>query len=188
MASALRLPELLTLIGTYLDPPNLLRCVQVSLFWNMAFIPVLWRTIDDTSYSWPRVIKDISSGSFMEQAKKEERLRNIYGKYGAHIRDFRSSGYIPIVIAQASGSFVNLHTLAVKSIEKVMFQEARRLRGILRQCGDSTEDVPSDSVNSQFREFQVAGSSFVTRSSSKSRATMGQGFHPASEYCGTEPE
>ncbi|KAG0306189.1 hypothetical protein BGZ97_000840 [Linnemannia gamsii] len=48
--------ELLERIGSHLNPPDLLSCVQVSKHWNDVLIPHLWHTIDDRAYSWACIL------------------------------------------------------------------------------------------------------------------------------------
>ncbi|KAF9292985.1 hypothetical protein BGZ74_011895 [Mortierella antarctica] len=50
------IPELLSHLSRFLSTQDLLSCVQVSSQWNHAFIPFLWRTIDDTSGSWSNIL------------------------------------------------------------------------------------------------------------------------------------
>ncbi|KAF9133573.1 hypothetical protein BGW39_009426, partial [Mortierella sp. 14UC] len=139
MTSTLCLPELLAPIGSYLDPPNLLQCVQVSQLWNQVLIPALWRTIDDTRHYWPKIIEDVAADTRTGQGEKEEQLRDIYAKYGRHIRDFRSSRYIPIVAIQAASSCVHLRSLAIYRRNTYGFQEAQRLQELLGHCRSSDE-------------------------------------------------
>ncbi|KAF8948255.1 hypothetical protein BGZ47_005889 [Haplosporangium gracile] len=110
---ALQLPELLASIGSYLQPPVLLKCVQVSQGWNQTLIPFLWRKIDDRLYAWPRVFKAFDSTIQHEDGSKDEDwVRGIYTKYGHHIRDLHADWAITIFSAQGARTCVNLQTLS----------------------------------------------------------------------------
>ncbi|KAG0219504.1 hypothetical protein BGX33_002449 [Mortierella sp. NVP41] len=122
------LPELLTPIGSFLDPPDLLSCVQICRHWNQLFIPALWRTINDRLYSWPKIIEDLSVNPQDEGIKDETWFRDIYSKYGHHIRFLCADSAITILAAQVSGQCVNLRTLSVSRIgSKHFVEEARTL-------------------------------------------------------------
>ncbi|KAG0275658.1 hypothetical protein BGZ95_008527 [Linnemannia exigua] len=51
------IPELIEEVGLHLNPPDLLSCIQVNQHWHTHFIPLLWRTIDDSLYSWPHILR-----------------------------------------------------------------------------------------------------------------------------------
>ncbi|KAG0286645.1 hypothetical protein BGZ96_009277 [Linnemannia gamsii] len=55
----LDLPELVDHLVPYLSPADLLSCVQLNSTWNKNFIPFLWRSIDDTVYSWDIILCQI---------------------------------------------------------------------------------------------------------------------------------
>ncbi|KAG0364466.1 hypothetical protein BGX24_004598, partial [Mortierella sp. AD032] len=133
------LPELLTPIGSYLDPPDLLPCVKVCQLWNQVLIPLLWRAIDDSRYSWPKVLKEVVSGDRADRAQKNERLRDIFTKYGRHIRDLRTDGFLTIVTAQAAGSCINLRILSIENNMRYHSQEACGVQDLLRGCVGSDE-------------------------------------------------
>ncbi|KAK3848535.1 MAG: hypothetical protein J3R72DRAFT_518531 [Linnemannia gamsii] len=135
----LTLPELLTPIGSFLNPPDLLPCVQVCQLWNQAFIPLLWRVIDDSRYSWPNVLAEVVNSSRADQAQKEEQLREIFTKYGRHIQHLFADGFLTIVTAQASGSCINLRTLAIKGTKTYISQEAWGVQDLIRGCLGSDE-------------------------------------------------
>ncbi|KAG0375901.1 hypothetical protein BGX24_008509, partial [Mortierella sp. AD032] len=135
----LTLPELLTSIGSYLDPPDLLPCVKVCQLWNQVLIPLLWRAIDDAQYSWQKVLKEIVNSDRADRAQKEEQLRDIFTKYGRHIRDLRTDGFLTIVAAQAAGSCINLRILSIENNMRYHSQEACGVQDLLRGCVGSDE-------------------------------------------------
>ncbi|KAF9133293.1 hypothetical protein BGW39_010110 [Mortierella sp. 14UC] len=146
---ALHIPELLDTIGSYLDPPELLPCVQVSQHWNQLFIPLLWRTINDQLYAWPRILKELDMSTTTNttttqpdddrRAEIEDWVRSVFVKYGHHIQHLFANGFITIVSAQAAGTCTNLRTLAVIGFSKQTFQEAQALMVRLLGDFDSTE-------------------------------------------------
>ncbi|KAG0219526.1 hypothetical protein BGX33_002471 [Mortierella sp. NVP41] len=112
------LPELLTPIGSYLDPPDLLSCVQVCRLWYQFLIPTLWRTIDDRLYSWPRIIPYLTMYGGRHSSNNTDGdgrgwLRKIYSKYGHHIRHLSSKWIATIIAASTSGTCIHLRSLNV---------------------------------------------------------------------------
>lgn len=83
-------PEIMTHIGAYLTPPDLLSAACVCQHWNQTYIPLLWHDINDSLYSWPDLVRRISPTpeSTGEQERQEEtdRIRRTFEKYGGHIR------------------------------------------------------------------------------------------------------
>ncbi|KAG0311792.1 hypothetical protein BGZ97_011642, partial [Linnemannia gamsii] len=55
------IPELVTHLAPYLSPADLLSCVQLNSTWNTAFIPFLWRSIDDSIHSWGDILLQITN-------------------------------------------------------------------------------------------------------------------------------
>ncbi|KAF8941478.1 hypothetical protein BGZ47_007369 [Haplosporangium gracile] len=49
-AKAFDIPELVVLIVSYLQPHDLLACIQVNCLWNSTMIPIHWHTIDDSTH------------------------------------------------------------------------------------------------------------------------------------------
>ncbi|KAK3848534.1 MAG: hypothetical protein J3R72DRAFT_484751 [Linnemannia gamsii] len=133
------LPELLTPIGSYLDPPDLLPGVKVCQLWNQVLIPLLWRVIDDSRYSWPNVLAEVVNSDRADRAQKEEQLRDVFTKYGRHIRDLHTDGFLTIVTAQAAGSCINLRILSIEGNMRYHSQEAWGVQDLLRGCVGSDE-------------------------------------------------
>ncbi|KAG0377221.1 hypothetical protein BGX24_006499 [Mortierella sp. AD032] len=106
------LPELFSSLGQYLTPPDLLSCVCVCHLWNAALIPVLWRVIDDSQYSWPRILAARDSDE--AQGRQDERwLHMIFAKYGTHIRRMEFHWSAMFAFANWSGNCSNLRRIAV---------------------------------------------------------------------------
>ncbi|KAF9930233.1 hypothetical protein FBU30_000719 [Linnemannia zychae] len=83
-----KLPELLALVGSYLDSPDLLSCVQI---------------IDYPRHNHTPLPSDME--------KDEDWLRGIFSKYGHHIRHLCADRAITLTIASSVGTCTNLKTL-----------------------------------------------------------------------------
>ncbi|KAG0374778.1 hypothetical protein BGX24_009980 [Mortierella sp. AD032] len=73
-STVVALPELVQVIGQYLDHPDIASCHA----WNKILIPLLWRRLDDLAWS----------GKFMQDTLDvaEEWIRTKFTNYGRHIR------------------------------------------------------------------------------------------------------
>ncbi|KAF9541535.1 hypothetical protein EC957_002971 [Mortierella hygrophila] len=82
--------EIMTHIGAYLTPPDLLSAVCVCQHWNQTYIPLLWHHINDSLYSWPdlalRISRAPDPNSEQQQREETNRIRRMFEKYGCHIR------------------------------------------------------------------------------------------------------
>ncbi|KAF9150393.1 hypothetical protein BG015_007812 [Linnemannia schmuckeri] len=82
--------EIMTYIGAYLTPPDLLSVVCVCRHWNRTFIPLLWHNINDSLYNWPnlvmRILPTLEAESEQQQQEETARIRRMFEKYGCHIR------------------------------------------------------------------------------------------------------
>ncbi|KAG0033924.1 hypothetical protein BGZ81_006744 [Podila clonocystis] len=83
-------PELMLLVGQYLYPADLRRCIEVSRFWNETLIPCLWRELDDSEPSWCQMFDEAESfddGIDLHfDIDPRRRLSEMIHKYGHHIR------------------------------------------------------------------------------------------------------
>ncbi|KAI8363742.1 hypothetical protein B0O80DRAFT_421431 [Mortierella sp. GBAus27b] len=102
---ALSIPEVLGLLSPYLSPDDLYVCVQVNSEWNRFFIPKLWHTINDWYPSWRKVLT--------ADHEDENRLQEVFAKYGHHIRRLFIHKAILIDVAAASGACTNLQELDI---------------------------------------------------------------------------
>ncbi|KAF9910538.1 hypothetical protein EC991_006356 [Linnemannia zychae] len=105
-----RLPEIVALLGPYLNPPDIFSCIQVCHLWNHLLTPWLWHTIDDSLYSWPTILakhRDPES----QGDKDVEWIRGIFAKYGHHIREFTSQWGVIMEVANTSGTCNQLESL-----------------------------------------------------------------------------
>ncbi|KAK3835699.1 MAG: hypothetical protein J3R72DRAFT_494001 [Linnemannia gamsii] len=111
----LDIPELAALLVRYLHPQDLLRCVQVNLYWNSLFIPFLWHTIDDSTPSWDTILQSCAGPNTThsyyfkidparvresDKDKDQEWVRAVFRKYGRFIRVL--SIHCPLVLEAVS--------------------------------------------------------------------------------------
>ncbi|KAG0374086.1 hypothetical protein BGX24_010850 [Mortierella sp. AD032] len=98
------LPEVLATIGSFLDPPSLLPCLQVNKAWHYTFLPLLWESIDDSLYSWPTILERHDTrqphGNDNTNIKDEAWLRAVLTKHGHLIRHL-TIHWIPILDADS---------------------------------------------------------------------------------------
>ncbi|KAF9910540.1 hypothetical protein EC991_006358 [Linnemannia zychae] len=110
LEQVLALPELLVLIGTCLEPPDLFSCVRVSHLWNRTMVPSLWHTINDTHYQWPRILKAHDHPS-VRNGRDRNWIKALFTKYGTWIRVLSIHWKVILEAAYFSGSCTNIHTL-----------------------------------------------------------------------------
>ncbi|KAF9126183.1 hypothetical protein BGW39_006816 [Mortierella sp. 14UC] len=104
------LPEIVALLGPYLNPPDLFSCIQVCHLWNHLLTPWLWHAIDDSLYSWPTILakhRDLESHG----DKDVEWIRGIFTKYGHHVRELTSQWGVIVEIANTCGVCNQLESL-----------------------------------------------------------------------------
>ncbi|KAG0285340.1 hypothetical protein BGZ97_007845, partial [Linnemannia gamsii] len=96
----LDIPELVTHLAPYLSPADLLSCVQLNSTWNTAFIPFLWRSIDDSTHSWGDILLQITNPRPQPQlptTRTEEALETTpntsFGVFAPYISRLRDSDY-----------------------------------------------------------------------------------------------
>ncbi|KAG0209242.1 hypothetical protein BGX33_005755 [Mortierella sp. NVP41] len=80
------LPEILEAISSYLSPPDFLKCVQVCRAWHSSFTPYLWDSIDDSMYSWPRLIRMHDSDEAQETGFDENWILRTFAKHNQYIQ------------------------------------------------------------------------------------------------------
>ncbi|KAF9901856.1 hypothetical protein EC991_005614 [Linnemannia zychae] len=115
--------ELSNAIGTFLTPPQLLSCVQVSRLWHSALCPTLWHTIDDSTYSWKHYLEKHDSHEELGRHDTEW-IMHIFRKYGHHIRELTVSWKVIISAALAEKSCSGLLSLTIHTL----YNETRRDR------------------------------------------------------------
>ncbi|KAF9929293.1 hypothetical protein FBU30_001723 [Linnemannia zychae] len=114
---ALLLPELLTIIATHLDVPDIFQCIQVCRTWNRLFIPYLWLTFDDSSYRWPEILIHHDSDSPPE-GKGKNWIFALFAKYGHHIRHLHIRWRIILDAAGSGRNCTRLQSLSIHDMTK----------------------------------------------------------------------
>ncbi|KAF9120918.1 hypothetical protein BGW39_010990 [Mortierella sp. 14UC] len=107
------IPDMLRLLAaSYLAPPDLLACVQVSQAWNKEFIPHLWETIDDRLYSWPRIL-DRHDARSSKHNKDKAWIRATFAKHAHHIRHLRVQWKVILTAVTYAKTCTNLRSLRI---------------------------------------------------------------------------
>ncbi|OAQ28287.1 hypothetical protein K457DRAFT_138752 [Linnemannia elongata AG-77] len=107
-----RLPEIVALLGPYLKAPDLFACIQVCHLWNHLLTPWLWRSIDDSEYSWPTILSNHKNPE-SQGDKDADWIRAIFAKYGHHIRELTSQWGVILEVANTSGTCNHLESLRI---------------------------------------------------------------------------
>ncbi|KAF9139244.1 hypothetical protein BG015_002122 [Linnemannia schmuckeri] len=119
MERAFNLPELMTILGTYLPQEDLYACTLVNRQWHDTFIPILWHTIDDKTGSWSDILRYYDDYTCHYGFDKQW-LHGIFRKYGHHIRHL-SAEWAPIIIAaNDSGVCTNLLSFKTNNVGRKM--------------------------------------------------------------------
>ncbi|KAF8928673.1 hypothetical protein BGZ47_001483 [Haplosporangium gracile] len=108
--------EIIRNVGDYLDPPQLLVCIQLASSWKHPLIPRLWSAICDHSYSWHEVLKQDNTTDTWTEAD-DQRLRNLFVKYGHHIRELDVSSPHLIAAASSAETCTNLRSLRIRFLD-----------------------------------------------------------------------
>ncbi|KAK3840272.1 MAG: hypothetical protein JOS17DRAFT_726622 [Linnemannia elongata] len=130
---ALGLLELVSHISSFLDPPDLFSCVQVSRLWNKAAVPSLWHTINDNEYQWPKILK-AHDYPRINNGKDRTWIRATFAKYGVWIRVLSIHWSVTLEVAHFCGSCTKIHTINLSNPfkNKTIFEE-QELRAIRRR-------------------------------------------------------
>ncbi|KAG0282344.1 hypothetical protein BGZ96_000579 [Linnemannia gamsii] len=108
--------EIIRIVGHYLDPPQLLVCMQLASSWIPPLIPLLWSTICDQSYNWHKVLKQDNTTEIWTEAD-DQRLCDLFVKYGHHICELDVSSPHLIAAASSAGTCTNLRSLRFKFLD-----------------------------------------------------------------------
>ncbi|KAF9126181.1 hypothetical protein BGW39_006814 [Mortierella sp. 14UC] len=109
--------ELVTLLGPFLSPPDLLSSVQVCRLWHTALMCYFWLTIDDSTYFWPRILKNYNSDE-AAGGKDENWILGIFAKHGSFIRHLSMQWKVTIKAVFMDGACTNLLSLRTLNLEK----------------------------------------------------------------------
>ncbi|KAF9083962.1 hypothetical protein BGX23_010948 [Mortierella sp. AD031] len=111
----LRLPEMISALGSQLELPDLLSGIQVSRFWYDAMLPRLWCSIDDTKDAFPRILS-LHDSEEAQGDKDEAWVLAIFAKHGHLIRHLTTQTRIIVKAVSVSGTCTNLLTLTTESL------------------------------------------------------------------------
>lgn len=155
---ALSLLELVSLIGYFLDPPDLFSCVQVSRLWNKAAVPSLWHTIDDTEYQWTKILK-AHDYPRINNGKDRNWVKATFTKYGSWIRVLRIHWKVTLEAAYFCGSCTKVHTLSLSNPfnYKTTLEEQEFRANIRRERQAGQEAGPLASMRSMFSRVAMFG-------------------------------
>ncbi|KAG0226677.1 hypothetical protein BGW42_003467 [Actinomortierella wolfii] len=134
------IPELVALVAEHLGPRELLKCIQLNKAWNDTFVPILWRSIDDSTQSWPSILEAISDTNALvplpmtkdcaaqvlsstpelmtktppsNPTKDREWLISVFRKYGRQTQHLKAQFPLFLEIACSSGAFTKLNSLVM---------------------------------------------------------------------------
>jgi hypothetical protein len=111
----LQIPELLETIASHMDGRDLLACVRASAFWNSLLIPILWNTIDDSLFAWPKILDRVDKPL---SRHSEDWLKRIFKKYGKYIRHLTIRWRTLIDIAYLDRACTNLLSIKIMDIKE----------------------------------------------------------------------
>ncbi|KAF8945502.1 hypothetical protein BGZ47_002504 [Haplosporangium gracile] len=174
---ALGLLELVSHIGTFLDPPDLFSCVQVSRLWNKAAVPSLWHTVDDTEYQWPKILK-AHDYPRINNGKDKNWIKATVTKYGTWIRVLSIHWGVTLEVAHFCGSCTNIHTLILsnpfKNKTTLEEQEFRANRRRELQAGPGAGLLASAMRNMVNRMSLFGGGSIAPETLGEREVTLQQ--------------
>ncbi|KAF9138912.1 hypothetical protein BGX30_008578 [Mortierella sp. GBA39] len=111
-SKVLFMSEATDVIGTHLSSPDLLHCILVCREWNTLFIPHLYETFDDSTYSWPLVIGvPIWRNNRSDKKRDVDWILKMFTTYGHLIRRLCTKWTISLDTASAAGSCTRLRSL-----------------------------------------------------------------------------
>ncbi|KAF9541530.1 hypothetical protein EC957_002966 [Mortierella hygrophila] len=81
------IPELISHIGAFLDPPSLSTCIRVSRLWHNTLLPLLYNSLDDNTCSWPEIFTHLLPSKRWNPGDwTEDFIRAVLHKHGGLIR------------------------------------------------------------------------------------------------------
>ncbi|KAF9080251.1 hypothetical protein BGX23_002408 [Mortierella sp. AD031] len=164
------IPELMAQLGLHLSPPDLLSCVQVNRAWNLALIPSLWRSIDNSTHSWPYILqhctnlrpstttnitlqehlpffqqRDTTKDRDSDLNKDRDWILAVFEKYGRYIRELKIQWPLVLEAVSQAETCTGLQSLIM---ETGRYGEGPRLVEV-----HTVSDQPYESL---FDEYGVA--------------------------------
>ncbi|KAF9146049.1 hypothetical protein BGX30_004742 [Mortierella sp. GBA39] len=170
MATSIGVKEIIPLIGSYLLPVDLLQCVRVNQEWNIALIPLLWRTIDSSLPTWHKILKEYDSEIAQEQLD-EQWPQLLFNKYSHHIRALKVYHRDIFRFVRRGGTCTRLQTLEVFYLDgnETLYQEYNIDHGLgfspLEECekGAYSDTVLSRLFEGVFRPEESCGRSLTSQ-------------------------
>jgi hypothetical protein len=91
MQANINIPVIIRQIGTFLDPPSLFTSIQICRTWNDVLFPFLWYAIDDSLYSWNRILLKFESQRWLDNFYEggSTWLMAVFGRYRYLVRELR---------------------------------------------------------------------------------------------------
>lgn len=130
--------EILDLVGQFLSPPDLLNCCQVSHHWNNLLTPRLWETIDDSQYSWSKILEHYDADKGKAAGQDELWVRRIFAKYGRHIRNLSLSWRI-LIDAANDAHCSSLRSLHITDIYDKLTREEKLKKELAKQQAQTND-------------------------------------------------
>ncbi|KAK3818203.1 MAG: hypothetical protein JOS17DRAFT_757350 [Linnemannia elongata] len=124
--------EILDLVGQFLSPPDLLNCCQVSHHWNNFLTPRLWETIDDSRYSWSKILEYYDAHEGKAAGQDEIWIRRIFAKNGRHIRNLSLSWRI-LIDAANDAYCSSLRSLHITNVCDKLTREEKLKKELAKQ-------------------------------------------------------
>ncbi|KAF9324661.1 hypothetical protein BGZ91_002826 [Linnemannia elongata] len=118
------IPEIIQQIGTHLDLPHLFTAIRVCRSWNHALIHCLWASIDDSLYSWGRILDTFLEGRRMDPNDNSgsDWLRRVFLKYGHLIQHLHVRRREILDAVCVTRTCVELKTFRVGKVDPVGLQ------------------------------------------------------------------
>ncbi|KAF9922212.1 hypothetical protein FBU30_007698 [Linnemannia zychae] len=123
-----QIPEIILLVAPYWSVPDLGVCIRVCRVWHQVCAPILWHTIDDRLYAWPRILSTHDVTALSKPVRDYIRILSGFTRYGSLIRHLRVSWRVMIDIAFTAGTCTQLETLATYNLGNRTKRELAELK------------------------------------------------------------
>lgn len=117
--------EIISHVGSFLDPQHLFVSIQLSRKWNDFLVPRLWRHLYDSWYNWPQVLKQTPTITPATTTTRTAEtwteadgvwFRELFVKYGHYIRTLDVSSPALIAAISSAGTCTQLQSFKISSI------------------------------------------------------------------------
>ncbi|KAK3840281.1 MAG: hypothetical protein JOS17DRAFT_13920 [Linnemannia elongata] len=155
-----RIVELATPIGNLLSHEDRLSCVKVSQEWNQAFIPALYRSMDDSKGAWPRILKshdDPQTNNGQDRAW----IFDLFKKHGYHIRHLSTQWRVIVDAVYLGQTCTQLRSLKTNSFaSSYTTKELAEYEQIQEECELSYEERMEPAVTGELLSLDFVGDVF----------------------------